>query len=50
MIKDSVGLYVSKRPTAKTKNSALKHMWKQCKFLWVYPSNNLERCPVCIID
>ena len=36
--------------TTKTNDGGLNHMRKQRKLVWVYPSDNVLRCPVRIID
>ena len=36
--------------TTKTNDGGLKHMCKERKVVWVYPSANSKRCPVRIID
>ena len=34
----------------KTNDGGLAHMHKECKIVWVYPSQNLSRCPVWLVD
>ena len=33
-----------------TNDGGLAHMHKECKIVWVYPSQNLSRCPVRLVD
>ena len=33
-----------------TNDGSLKHMRKDHKVVWVHPSRNINRCPVCLID
>ena len=35
---------------AKTNNSGLSHLKKDCKIVWIFPSKNAVRCPVCLVD
>ena len=35
---------------SKMNDGGLKHMWKERKVVWVYPSKNIERCPVRLVD
>ena len=43
-------LVYSEDCTTKTNDGGLKHMRKERKVVWVYPSDNCECCPVRIID
>ena len=36
--------------STKTNDGGLKHMRKECKVVWVYPSEDSTRCPVRIVD
>ena len=34
----------------KANDGGLKHMRNECKTVWVYPSKNVNRCPIHIIE